>query len=52
MRSMHTLMTAALAGAAMFGTIGAAAAQTQLKVMVFPGGFSRSVEPSDLCGPT
>src|SRR6266511_2808592 len=37
MRSMHTLMTAALAGAAMFGTIGAAAAQTQLKVMVFPG---------------
>src|SRR6266542_497314 len=37
MRSMHTLMTAALAGAAMFGTIGAAAAQAQLKVMVFPG---------------
>src|SRR6266540_4415060 len=37
MRSMHTLITAALAGAAMFGTIGAAAAQTQLKVMVFPG---------------
>ena len=37
MRSMHTLMTAALAGAAMFGTISGAAAQTKLKVMVFPG---------------
>src|SRR6266511_3764867 len=37
MRLIYTLMTAALAGAAMFGTIGAAAAQTQLKVMVFPG---------------
>ncbi|HYY38065.1 MAG TPA: ABC transporter substrate-binding protein [Xanthobacteraceae bacterium] len=34
---MHTLMTAALAGAAMFGTISGAAAQTKLKVMVFPG---------------
>jgi ABC-type nitrate/sulfonate/bicarbonate transport system substrate-binding protein len=30
-------MTAALAGAAMFGTISGAAAQTKLKVMVFPG---------------
>lgn len=37
MRSMHRLMTAALAGAAMFGTISGAAAQTKLKVMVFPG---------------
>src|SRR5882724_2065678 len=37
MRSMHPLMTAALAGAAMFASISAAAAQTKLKVMVFPG---------------
>ena len=37
MRSLHRLMTAALAGAAMFGTISGAAAQTKLKVMVFPG---------------
>src|SRR6266699_3176636 len=37
MRSMHPLMTAALACAAMFASISAAAAQTKLKVMVFPG---------------
>ena len=37
MRSMHTLMTAALAGAAMLVTINGTAAQTKLKVMVFPG---------------
>lgn len=37
MRSMRTLMTATLAGAAMLGTISATAAQTPLKVMVFPG---------------
>src|SRR5262245_34649133 len=37
MRSVRTLMTATLAGAAMFGTISAAAAQTPLKVMIFPG---------------
>src|SRR5262245_21293158 len=37
MRSMHTLITAVLAGAAMFVNISGAAAQTKLKVMVFPG---------------
>jgi ABC-type nitrate/sulfonate/bicarbonate transport system substrate-binding protein len=37
MQSMRNLMTATLAGATMFGTFSAAAAQTQLKVMVFPG---------------
>jgi ABC-type nitrate/sulfonate/bicarbonate transport system substrate-binding protein len=37
MRSMHTFMTAALAGAAMLVTINGTAAQTKLKVMVFPG---------------
>ena len=37
MRSMRMLMTVMLAVAAMFASISAAAAQTKLKVMVFPG---------------
>ena len=37
MRSMRMLMTVMLAVAAMFASISAAAAQTRLKVMVFPG---------------
>jgi ABC-type nitrate/sulfonate/bicarbonate transport system substrate-binding protein len=37
MRTRRNLMLGALACAAMFGTTSSAAAQTHLKVMVFPG---------------
>src|SRR5712691_1848037 len=37
MRSKHNVAVAALAGTAMLGSVGTMQAQTQLKVMVFPG---------------